>query len=321
MVQPPRGGLARRAVALGLGLAAFAHPIRSHADPAAPEDTRLEPPGAPDDAGPALEWRPTWRRHEWFDYVYTATLTAGALFEVLLPLGTGDERGEGILFDDAVRDAFVLESRDNRVLADSFSDVSLIALAAYPAVVDVGIVALGVHESPDVAWQMFLIDLQALSFSSLVTGTIQRLVDRERPAVAECRRDPNYDPSCDSPRNHLSFFSGHTSVAFTSASLTCLHHAELELYGGWGDALACVTMLAQASLTGTARIAADKHFASDVISGALIGAASGAFMPWLLYYRGGEEAGSVETRAVLGDSIVMPMASRDQLGVAWVGRF
>src|SRR5256885_4524948 len=73
---------------------------------------------------------------------------------------------------------------------------------------------------------------------------------------------------------NTSFFSGHTSFAFTSATLLCFQHGRLNLYGA-ADGVVCPAALAVASLTGLLRIGADRHWATDVLTGAALGAAAG----------------------------------------------
>ena len=68
-----------------------------------------------------------------------------------------------------------------------------------------------------------------------------------------------------------SFFSGHTSAAFTGAGIIC--HDEPKL---------CPAALALAGTTGYMRIAANRHWASDVIVGAWFGYAGGQLIPTLV---------------------------------------
>lgn len=65
-----------------------------------------------------------------------------------------------------------------------------------------------------------------------------------------------------------SFFSGHTSSAFSSAAVGCVL-----------DKNFCAPGYVLAAATGYLRIAADKHWASDVLMGAIVGTASGKFIP------------------------------------------
>jgi len=71
---------------------------------------------------------------------------------------------------------------------------------------------------------------------------------------------------------HVSFYSGHTSEAFLSAGAICIH-SNTEI---------CVASLLAASGVGYLRIAADKHWATDVIVGAGVGYACGRYIPTLI---------------------------------------
>ena len=260
-----------------------------------------------------LVWR--WRPLAWYDYAVTGALVTGAAIELALPPGSeSDEatRSGGVLIDDAVRDALVLGSNDDRHAVGSLSDFTLTLLVTYPFVVDAALVGWWVRDSPAVAWQMTVIDLQSLAFTSLMTGALKRAVDRERPVATACGRDPTYDQSCDAADKHYSFPSGHTSMSFTGASLICLHHAELGLYGQAGDTIACAGGMLAASMTGLSRIAADKHYLSDVLSGALLGGISGGLMPWLLYY-------AWDTPPSADSAVVLPVVTDDQIGLSWTG--
>src|SRR5208283_5923598 len=93
--------------------------------------------------------------------------------------------------------------------------------------------------------------------------------------------NPNskYDPNC-----VKSFWSGHTSDAFASASLVCAEHEAVGLYGSTADAITCGASLMIAGTVGYLRIAANDHHASDVIAGAAVGIATGYFMPNFLHF-------------------------------------
>jgi membrane-associated phospholipid phosphatase len=68
--------------------------------------------------------------------------------------------------------------------------------------------------------------------------------------------------------------SGHASLAFMAASALCVQHSRLSLYGS-ADAAVCPSALAIAATTSVLRIVADRHWATDVIAGALVGSAVG----------------------------------------------
>jgi membrane-associated phospholipid phosphatase len=135
-----------------------------------------------------------------------------------------------------------------------------------------------------VAGQLSALDAEALSFSSLFSTLIFKATARARPSYAECQRDPSFDPLCGT-RSNESFPSGHANLAFTAAGLSCAHHLHLALYGERAaDVLACAGTLTLAAATGTLRVLGDRHHATDVWFGALLGFAVGYGMPTLLHY-------------------------------------
>ena len=121
------------------------------------------------------------------------------------------------------------------------------------------------------------------------------------------------DPNCQA--TPVSFFSGHTSVSFASAGLICLHHEYLPLYGSiTADGTACVAAVGVATAVAMMRMRADKHWPSDVITGALLGIGFGYFYPKYVYYETGKVSGS-------RSMTVVPTASSDHMGAAWSGSY
>ena len=88
--------------------------------------------------------------------------------------------------------------------------------------------------------------------------------------------------------NNMSFFSGHTCVAFAAATAA---GTVAKLRGYKNFWLPWLIGLPIAALTGFLRMAADKHWFSDVLIGAAVGAANGYFIPTLFHPR--EEDGGV----------------------------
>jgi membrane-associated phospholipid phosphatase len=137
------------------------------------------------------------------------------------------------------------------------------------------------------AGQLTWIDAQALVLTALVQTVVSHGAGRERPYGEDCPAIPVPGSSCASNDRFQSFFSGHTSLAFTTAGLVCMHHHYLPLYDdGPGDQLACAAAVGAAAATGVLRTVADKHYLSDVLVGLGVGAVSGLGIPWL-YYRTG----------------------------------
>jgi len=106
------------------------------------------------------------------------------------------------------------------------------------------------------SWESAGIVVGALVSNALITGFVKKLADRGRPNG-----------------EHHSFFSGHTSTAFTGAGLVCLQSRDWK----------CTVSLAIAGLTGYLRMAADKHWFSDVLVGATFGIVQGRFVPALVF--------------------------------------
>jgi len=148
------------------------------------------------------------------------------------------------------------------------STVLLFGGGALPFLVDAGLLTGLNHQRHDLAWQMFVLDAEALTLTALITETTKRLVGRERPS---------------GPGENDSFFSGHASIAATAATLVCLQHVQLRLLGNRAaDAAVCGAASAAALTTGLLRVMSDRHYASDVIVGTAIGVGS-AFLVYNLH--------------------------------------
>jgi membrane-associated phospholipid phosphatase len=100
------------------------------------------------------------------------------------------------------------------------------------------------------------------------------LFARERPfATAEglsirCARGD--EPGCDPERN-ASFPSLHAGLGFAGATMTCVHALRFGRDAAL-DGLACGAATFGASVGAALRIVADRHYATDVLVGSLLGA-------------------------------------------------
>ncbi|MDD9933719.1 MAG: phosphatase PAP2 family protein [Myxococcales bacterium] len=235
--------------------------------------------------------------------------------EFAVPEPTGSRLGGGVLFDDDVRAALRVESRDARDDANLFSDASWLSSMAYPFV-DALVVAWLVRGSPDVAFQLVVLSAQSFAITAFVTELSIHRLARERPGKSECALDSNYSETCAEPSAFRSLPSGHTSGAFTGAALACAHHLNVPLYGdGLADVAACGLALAWASAGGVARIMTDRHWASDVLLGAGIGLSIGWLLPELVYYT------SVPLDDAGGRASLTPVALDGGVGLVGVGQF
>ncbi len=242
--------------------------------------------------------RLTWNypRVRWWQYALTFS---SPLALELVEVGIGDPKSAnwrgGILFDDALRDFSVGSSFETRDVADKISDWGMLAMWVTPTLLDGIILSLLVEGSPDVAWQVIAINMQALATSALTTLTLIYTVKRERPLAQECASNPGYSPLCDEG-TYKGFPSGHTASAFMGAGLICAHHTNLEFFGSPGDEIMCGASLVSAGALSYLRLVADRHYASDIIVGAAIGLGLGWLVPWLLHYN---EDGELDGGAAL----------------------
>lgn len=105
----------------------------------------------------------------------------------------------------------------------------------------------------------------------LLTELTKISVSRARPYTT--RSDYVFSDDADDAK---SFFSGHSSLAFASATtigfLASYRHDPMQ------DG--SVSGMSLATTTGILRIVADKHWASDVIVGAVVGSSLGIAIPW-----------------------------------------
>jgi membrane-associated phospholipid phosphatase len=269
--------LERHALAATLGVLLLVG--TAHADPSDPA------PAALDTARTPIVWDPMWARAGWVDYAVTGASAGAALAAAIVPPQPKHAYG-GVLFDEQVRDALRLPSLSARYAARDASDVLLSLSATWPFFVDGMITAWWYRQSPDVAYEMMVIDAEAFAITAALQGVTNTIASRERPYGRDCGRGLSEDAvDCDDPVRYRSFFSGHSALTFTSAGLLCSHHIQLDLLGGSADAVTCVTGYVVAATTASLRVLSDVHYATDVLTGAVIGTTVGLVVPALHYRR------------------------------------
>lgn len=269
-----------------------------------------------------LKWNDDWPRFRSIGYVLTGASVASALaVTFFIPYPDEPKWKSGILFDDAVRTSIRVRDPDRRDLVRRASDITLATSVLHVGLLDSLIVPLAAG-SPEVASQLSLMNLQAFSLNTLVATLLFKAVARERPLVRDCREKPGYsDPLCDSGE-YASFPSSHTSTAFTAAGLSCVHHQFLPIYGGAWDDLACATSLSLAFSTGLFRVVGDRHYASDVVFGAVAGFSLGYLYPWLFHYQYGPLDRETETTQNALNWTVIPSGGADApYGLSIAGDF
>ncbi|HEY6877476.1 MAG TPA: phosphatase PAP2 family protein [Polyangiales bacterium] len=117
---------------------------------------------------------------------------------------------------------------------------------------------------------------EALVLTAGLTQLVKYTVARERPFLRTQREHGLR--ATHGPDDNLSFFSGHTSITFARA-VGAGGIASMRGYpqAPWIWAIG----VPLAACTGYLRIAADRHYLTDVLVGALVGSAIGVLLPWL----------------------------------------
>jgi hypothetical protein len=235
--------------------------------------------------GAALEWRESWRRFGPVDGALTVAGASLAIVAAAIGPETDTPRALRLPIDESVRDGLRPRSFFAQQRARDASDQLEALNVSYPFLVDALILARYEHGNPDVARELALLDLEVFALTFGVQQTSANLVSRERPMVRECGSAewPADTAACSLPDRYRGYFSGHTALSFAAATATCTHHGYLDLHGGHGEWIPCVGLLASAAATGTLRIVGDRHYFTDVATGAVVGGLIGWAVPFLHY--------------------------------------
>ena len=155
----------------------------------------------------------------------------------------------------------------------------------------------------------FPVDALLITEATVLAGDINQIAKyafaRERPFVHYLPRAPDVVRALtDSPSDdNLSFFSGHTTLAFavaTSAgtvnSLRAYRLAPLV----WGVGMTMAVSVAYL------RIAADKHYFSDVMTGVIVGSAVGIGVPLIFHSVTSGSTASPAPPSASGQALIAP---------------
>jgi membrane-associated phospholipid phosphatase len=226
-----------------------------------------------------------FRPFQWPDAVQTGvTLSVYAYLEFGVDYPEKARWEDPILFDALVREALRVRSQQGRRSAALVSDISWYVPMVLPFAEGVALPLFTDDWNWYAAWQLTTLNTQAVSVVALLTRAGHRLVARQRPDVEPCEEDPTYNDTCFGG-SYASFPSGHSSAAIAGAGLSCAHHSYLRLLdGGVADLAVCLAATAFGVTNGFARLAADRHYASDVLVGLALGWGVGFGMPALLHY-------------------------------------
>jgi membrane-associated phospholipid phosphatase len=262
--------------------------LYSRADEYTPSELTGEPipvPALPERGeGSPRYWNPRWRKFGLPNYVLTGTAAAVAAASLFVPV-TDPWRTQNPL-DEWGRRTLSASSYEGGAWARDVSDVLISLNIAFPFLVDSLTTAYWYRRSPEVAGQTALIAVEAMAVSSMLQGVTSAWAQRERPYGRDCGTAiPDELSECAGHERYRSFFSGHSSMSFAAATVSCTHHAQHELFGDpLADGITCGAELASAATVGLMRVVALKHYVTDVLAGAAAGALSGLGVPWLLHY-------------------------------------
>jgi membrane-associated phospholipid phosphatase len=192
-------------------------------------------------------------------------------------------------FDEGARNVLMLRDASARLYVRDLSDLLLGFMIAYPIIVDGVFVAGFYRDSPETAFEIFISQMEVMAVTGALEALLNILANRERPYGRTCGAPGELDADtwdCVSDNRFDSFYSGHASQTFAVAASTCMNHAYLPLYGGTEkDVVPCVAGFGFAIGTALLRVMGDRHYLTDVMTGAALGTAVGLFLPWLMHYR------------------------------------
>ena len=222
-----------------------------------------------------------WRKSGTQEYVAVSLSAAtAAYFEIRNSREPGKARWKARNgFDESIRDAMRLKSRSARDASQMASDAIMGLMIGAPIIETFA--TLGLRDSRwDAQWQTQMVNIESFALTSVVSSMMQNLLTRERPFVRNCRNG-----DCEGDLLNRSMPSGHVAFAFTGAGLLCNHHKYQAIYDdpATGRAI-CATGIGVSVLDGVLRIVSDRHYATDVAVGTVIGLFSGFALPRLLHY-------------------------------------
>jgi membrane-associated phospholipid phosphatase len=185
--------------------------------------------------------------------------------------------------DRGVRDAL---RWDDTHSAQTISNVS--GFVVVP-VTGLGLLALAGWQDERSRGEIFddeLVVMESVVGAVLLNQGVKFIAGRERPFV---RALPAGEKGDDAD-NNVSFYSGHTSLTF---SIAVASGTVASLRGYRAAPWIWASGLTLATATGYLRIAGDKHYFTDVLTGAVLGSFVGFAVPYWLHRRsdGDSEAG------------------------------
>jgi membrane-associated phospholipid phosphatase len=220
-------------------------------------------------------------------------------------------------FDAGIRDGLRIDSAQSRQDADSISDLALAFNVAVLPAAAIGTHFARTHDCVE-AWDMFGDTFEAVSLAFFVAEAIKVVSGRERPFGNRCANSPPRDANCRDDDRNLSFVSGHATLAAAGAGVSCRFALERRAFGTSSAAriAPCALGIAGALVSGTLRVASDRHWGTDILVGFGVGALIGSFDTWgpFEWLRVEKRDGNGELEA---SGFVLPFAQEGRFGAQW----
>ena len=220
-------------------------------------------------------------------------------------------------FDSGIQNGLRIDSMDARRDADSSSDFFLALSIGILPTAAIGVDFARDHDCGE-ALEMFGEAFEATSLALFVSEAIKVASGRERPFGDRCAQGPPGDANCGDADRNLSFVSGHATLAAAGAGVSCRFALERRAFGSspFARIAPCALGAASAFVSGTLRVASDRHWGTDVLVGFGVGALIGAFDPWgpleWLRYERRDASGDVTARGMW-----LPYAREGAVGAQW----
>lgn len=166
--------------------------------------------------------------------------------------------------------------------------------------VGAGLLAVSAAQHGDAGqvWVDLLVTAEAVALSGDLNQLVKYAVGRQRPYAHAGVPNPDTGPGADDA--NLSFYSAHTSITFSIAAAAGTV-ARLRGYR-WAPVI-YVAGAAVGAATAYLRIAADQHYLTDVVTGAVVGSAVGAGVPYF-FHRAPSGAGATASSFTLAPAAI-----------------
>jgi membrane-associated phospholipid phosphatase len=210
--------------------------------------------------------------------------------------------------DAQVRKHWVRSSFRGRALASSLSYLTVFSTLVLPSAFLVG------SDQP-AQGREFWLSVESGAITTALLQVVKHRVNRPRPYAHYC--EPGCGDDLSERDTQLSFFSGHTALAFSFA-VSAGTIASMRDYRNAGWVLG--SGLTMAAATGYLRIAADRHYFTDVLVGAAVGAAVGWAVPRLHGTRDRpvDDSSVSGRRATSRPALALPVPLRGPEGGLWL---